>query len=507
MLRLACPPRPTRLAVALLVLCPSLAPLAAQVRIGADDVQLTEIMPPGDPFRDAVRPAVAYSPTSNHYLVAWIADDAGFGLLTQETEVFAQIFDGGDLTPISSVLRVSHVGPDMEPERGAFEVDCAWGENDDFLIVWSADDANYDAADNQAEVFSKRVSWAAGGGWSSALTRKLSDSGDGMPDPNRDAANPAVAWGSSLQEWLVVWSSDRKGAGLSAGEREIFGQRLDSTGSPVGAPTRLTHLGVLGDPQARAFSPALVYEPVSTRFFVVFHGDDVRLGWVHGHYEVFGAFVDSDLAVIDAWDQLSDTGSTLDDTFRARDAAVAIGSSHETILVAWEARVEGNGFHPLKRDIWVRALDTDGTPLTEQGWAGRMGDPTDPITGGWFPAVGWSEAGQQFLITWFGADTVPAAKGGGPDLDREVWGRSLRNPQGFGPRMAISDLGGEGPDPELFDAKAVALSSGPGPLLAVWQGDDDTGIQVDNEEEIFGELILGNWIFVDGFESGDTSAW
>ena len=484
----------------------------AQVSAGVDDIQLSDVMPPGDPTRDAQEPSVAYSKSLDLYLVAWISDDAAYGLEPNETELFAQLFDPTDLTPVSSVLQVTQVGPSMDATRGVFRADSAAGPNDDFLLVWSADDANWGSIGNQAEVYSQRVSWDSGAGWSTTITRKLSDAA-GMPiDTVRDATAPAVAWGGTLEEWLVVWRSDRKPAGLSLGEREIFGQRLDNTGSTVGSVVRLTHLGVLGDPQADADHPDLVYEPNGGRFYVVFHGDDVGIDWVDQHNEVFGMFVDADLAVIDPPDQLSAAGPTLDSGYDATEARVAVGPEASTLFVVWEATVDIAGFSSDKVDIWGRGLDLDGDPIGSQTWVGRMGDASDPDTIGVRPDVGWIAEGQQFLVTWIGNDVVPipleASGGPGTDVDYEIWGRSVNNPQGLGPRIQISDMGGDSGSPILYDALGVAIGIAPDrQALVAWQGDDDEGGQVDGEDEIFGELVLGNWIFVDGFESGDISAW
>ena len=55
----------------------------------------------------------------------------------------------------------------------------------------------------------------------------------------------------------------------------------------------------------------------------------------------------------------------------------------------------------------------------------------------------------------------------------------------------------------------MAYGSDPDELLVVWTGDDDVDGLVDEESEIFGQRLTGDptLLFLDGFESGGTSAW
>jgi hypothetical protein len=48
-----------------------------------------------------------------------------------------------------------------------------------------------------------------------------------------------------------------------------------------------------------------------------------------------------------------------------------------------------------------------------------------------------------------------------------------------------------------------------GELLAAWSGDDNVGGLVQGEKEIFIQRVYmsATDVFVDGFETGDTSAW
>jgi hypothetical protein len=53
----------------------------------------------------------------------------------------------------------------------------------------------------------------------------------------------------------------------------------------------------------------------------------------------------------------------------------------------------------------------------------------------------------------------------------------------------------------------VAANSWNGQFLVAWHGDDNVGSLVLGEHEIFIQRMDGMAVFVDPFESGDTTGW
>ncbi len=67
-------------------------------------------------------------------------------------------------------------------------------------------------------------------------------------DPDYDASYPAVAYNSTHNQYLVVWSGEDETPPLVEGEEEIFGQRLYADGGQVGPNDfRLSDMGPDGD--------------------------------------------------------------------------------------------------------------------------------------------------------------------------------------------------------------------------------------------------------------------
>src|SRR5262249_55416613 len=148
----------------------------------------------------------------------------------------------------------------------------------EYLVVWYGDDNTGALVNDEFEIFGQRVNAATGAAIGGEI--RISDMG---PDGNIGfgAFDPAVACNPNNNEDLVVW--------LVAGEREIFGQRLNAaTGDEVGNDFRISHMGTDGDPNFAASAPAVAYNPTNNEYLVVWEGDDDTPPLVNDEVEIFG---------------------------------------------------------------------------------------------------------------------------------------------------------------------------------------------------------------------------
>ena len=126
-------------------------------------------------------------------------------------------------------------------------------------MVWEGDDNTGTLVDDDFEVFGQRLN-AATGAEVGANDFRLSEMG-----PNGDAAfgafNPAIAYNSLTNEYLVAWEADDNTPPLVDEEFEIFGQRIDAaTGAEIGDNDfRLSDMGPDGSVDFEAFDAALAY--------------------------------------------------------------------------------------------------------------------------------------------------------------------------------------------------------------------------------------------------------
>jgi hypothetical protein len=387
--------------------------------VGAD-FRISDMGPDGNADYHAFSAAVAYNQAVNEFLVVWSGDDGTAPLVDGEFEIFGQRLDGATGAEIGTDFRISDMGPEGDPAYDAHEPAVAYSPSSrQYLVVWYADDT---LVDNEFEVFGQRLDGATGTPVGSNDFR-ISDMGpDG--DTSYSPFGPDVAFGSTANQFLVVWVSDDDTAPLVDNELEVFGQLINAVdGSEVGADFRISDMGPDGDPGYDAFRPTLAYNPIGNEFLVVWAGDDNAAPLVDDEYEVFGQ------------------------------------------------RLEGS----------------TGTPVGSNDFRlSDMGPDGDAAYSALRPTVAYSPLGNEFLVVWYGDDgTAPLVDGEfeifGQRVDAVFGGERGQND------MRLSDMGPDG-DPDydaLFPG--VAYGTAGNEYLVVWEGDDDIAPLVEGEHETFGQ--------------------
>jgi len=417
---------------------------ATGAELGANDFRISDMGGTGDPDYDAEDPAVAYNSTNNEYLVVWHGNDNVGGLIWGEYEIFGQRLEAATGAELgANDFRISDMGGTGDPLYTGWHPGVVYnGTLNEYLIVWEGEDNAGGLVSGEWEVYVQRLD-AATGAQLGYNDLRVSDAGpDG--DTSYSAANPAVAYNSADDRYLVVWYGDDNVGALIEGEYEIFAELIDAaTMWPLaGNDFRISDMGGTGDPDYGAQSPAVTYNSTDNEFLVVWFGDDNVGGLFNEEFEIFGQRLDAETgSTVGANDfRISDMGGTGEWDFHAYNPAVACNGTDNEYLVVWLSDDNTGGLVEWEYEIFGQRLD--------------------------------------------------AATGA------ELGANDFR----------ISDMGGTG-DPD-YDAHspAVTYNSADNEFLVVWYGDDNTGGLVDEEHEIFGKR-LGILPFEDGFESGDTSAW
>jgi len=165
---------------------------------------------------------------------------------------------------------------------------------------------------------------------------RLSDMGpDG--DSLYDANDPAVAYNSNNNEYLVVWRGDDDSGALVNGEQEIFGQRIDAaTGNEIGSDFQLSDMGTDGLTNYFARSPSVTYNATNNEYFVVWSGTDNNTGMVVGEYEIFGQRIDADTGAELGGDiRLTNMGPMGDSNYDAFSPALTYNIRNNEYFVVW----------------------------------------------------------------------------------------------------------------------------------------------------------------------------
>jgi cytoskeletal protein CcmA (bactofilin family) len=467
-------------------------PVTIDPEIGANDFRISDMGPDGSTSFGAGDAAVAYNSTNNEYLVVWKGTDDTAPLVGGESEIFGQRLNAATGAEVgANDFRISDMGPDGNGSFDAASPKVAYNStNNEYLVVWVGDDNAAPLVDNEDEIFGQRLN-AATGAEVGANDFRISDMG---PDGNAafDTFNPAVAYNSTNNEYLVVWRGEDDTAPLVDNEDEIFGQRLNAaTGAEVGANDfRLSDMGPDGNIAFGALNLAVAYNSTNNEYLVVWDGEDDTAPLVLGEFEIFGQRLNAATgAEVGANDfRLSDMGPDGNTAFEARVPAVAYNSSNNEYLVVWRGDDDTAPLVNNEYEIFGQRLNAaTGAEVGANDFRlSDMGPDGNTAFNATFPAVAYNSANNEYLVVWYGDDdTAPLVDG-----ELENFGQRLNAATGAevgANDFRLSDMGPDGNS--SFDAfnSAVAYNSANNECLVVWSGDDDTAPLVDDEFEIFGQ--------------------
>jgi len=449
----------------------------------------------GDPDFDAFDPDVAYNPIANEYLVVWEGtNDICGGVGSPDREIFAQRVDAATGSPIDSPISVSQMDPpDCSPPHRALDPAVAYNATEDeYLIVFEGDqDELGGVVSGEFEIWGQRVSGDLGDPVGMDDFR-ISDMG-GTGDQDFDARDPAVVWNATENEYMVVWSGEDNIGGLIDGETEIFGQRLDETGTEQGANDfRISDVGGTGDAIYGAIEPDVAWNANENEYLVVWWGDDNVGGIVDNETEVFGQRLDGTGAEQGVNDfPISFVGGAADIGILTRLPDVAHNPTANEYLVVWQEVIEICSPQLDEEDFARRIDGTNGAQLGSQISVSQMSPSgCEPAYAAGGPAAVYNAIADEYLIVWTGDQEVP---GGVVNDEFEIWGQRLTGDEGDpvgDDDFRISDMGGTGDTSFSASFSALAWSDATGENLAVWAGTDNVGGLVQGEFEIFGEYAL-----------------
>ncbi|MBN1868498.1 choice-of-anchor J domain-containing protein [Candidatus Sumerlaeota bacterium] len=271
-------------------------PLGPNGNAIASRQKLSAMGPDGDPAYGAYQPDVVYDSTENRYLVVWYGADDAAPLVAEEFEIFGKLV-GPMGTDVTGMSRLSDMGPDGDPGYSAFNPCAAYNPaNRQFLVAWHGDDNTGALADDEFEIFGQRL--LANGSEAGSDFRISTTGADGLTTPS--ALNPAVAYSSIQNRYVVVWQADDPLAGLADGEFEIFGRRIGNTGTLLGSQQRISQANGTGDPLYDAMNPCVAYNNRQNEYLVGWDGNvasGYRLGTAPEDF--------ADITALDGWSQIN----------------------------------------------------------------------------------------------------------------------------------------------------------------------------------------------------------
>ena len=440
-------------------------PLGAEV---GSDFRLSGMGPDLDPNYDAVTPAVAYNSNNNQFLVVWSGDDATDG----EFEIWGQRVNAATGAQIGADFQISYMGTAGDIAIDANDPAVAYNSaTNEYLVVWSGD--RY--IDGDFEIWAHRVNGATGVLVGSVV--RVSVMGPGT-DTGYDAESPAVVYNSVDNEYLVVWSGSHNEGGLISGEYEIWGRRLTASAEWAGDQFRISDMGGTGNSNYDARTPAVAYNSTDNQYLVVWSGDDNSGSLVSEEFEIFGQRLSSAGGGLGTNDFrisiVGDDGDALRDAFNP---GVAYNSRSNEFLVVFECDPQINDAF----DIGAQRISASGGLIGLNFFVSGEGEGPNTGYDATNPAVVYDRDRHEYLVVWQD-DELGAG-------EFEIWGKRLNaaNVNGIGREARLSDMGLDGN--AAYDAQypAVAYSGAPNYVfLVVWSGDDVT----DGEFEIWSQRVV-----------------
>lgn len=263
---------------------------------------------------------------------------------------------------------------------------------------------------------------------------------------NVDNLEPAVAYNSNHDEYLVVWYNDQGG-----GMWDIYARRVAGDGTLLSNFTIATNAG------KKNWQPDVAYNPVQDEYLIVYTYEVSVTD-----YDVWGRLVKWNGA--DLGDPRYAEFSINNESGIQRNPAVAYSSHNNEYLVVYD-----NWWSSSLHDVDARRVDKDGIPL---GGASGVNIATGVGELRHWPDVAYNEARNEYLI---------------------VYGYGPSNNGGIRGKVASANLGTLGSEIHIcedfhYDQDFPAVAAGPDEYLVVWEdGDWST-----NNYDIFARRVNGD---------------
>ncbi|MEM8616620.1 MAG: FG-GAP-like repeat-containing protein, partial [Pseudomonadota bacterium] len=427
------------------------------VETGSDDFQISfSGGANGNPLLGIRFPDVVYNSTADEYLVVWSGEQTADG----DDDVLAQRINASDGSSIGSVITIATPGGANSPNFDGERVRVAYNDTDDeYMIVWQSDQN----ADNQFEIYARRMD--ADGTFLGAEFQ-ISDGRNGTT--NSSAREADIVWNATENEYLIVWQDDYQ----STSGAEIYGRRVDSDGTLLGSQTQISAQGTATDTLS-AISTRVVWNATNNEYLVAWEGEATE-----GEVELYAQIISSAGALSGSNLRLTNEGTDGDATIDIVSLSVAWNSQTNQYFFA----LRGDGDTAGVNDLYGLLVNDDGTVVngSRTNFTNLSGNLDVSLID-----VVYDSVNNQFLASFVSDQRL--------DGKNEIFIQQISaTGQAAGANgVRISSQGG---DNTSFDTShpALAFDASRGQFIVVWRGEDNTNGLVDSEQELFGQLLVGN---------------
>jgi hypothetical protein len=187
-------------------------------------------------------------------------------------------------------------------------------------------------------------------------------------DATPSEVQPAVAYNSARQEYLVVWQAESPGP-----VKEVWGQRVSGNGTLLGSAFRIS-------PANGGYNPDVAYNGTINEYMVVYETGGNILGQ---RVSNTGGLTGSEIKIAAAY---------VHGAYHYHNPAVAYASTANRYLVAYQYNWDLDG----STNIRARAYLSDGSPEDYEFEVGTHSDTTLPD----LPDLAYNRSRDEFLVVW-----------------------------------------------------------------------------------------------------------
>jgi len=471
---------------------------------------------------NAYNPDVAYNPTNNEYMVVWQGAESS---TVVEYEIYAQRLSNTAVELGSSDFVISDMGPAANADYDASYAAITYNAtNNEYLVVWQSDDNTAPAIDKENEIWGQRLSnTGAQLGTNDFRISSMGDDGELIASErdNYTGSVPAVAWDVTTNLYMVVWKGEDDTEALLDGEGEIFAQIITNVGALTGSELRISDMGPARDIAYDANNPVVSINSAGQCLIAWQSDNDIgtlvdneneiwgqRFTMATGNHAPEGIVLDpdnvddgvttptkvSDILAIDmdlnntwTYTLVAGAGDTDNGSFTISGSDLLANTTFDFASQAiYFIRIRVNdGFSTYDEQLTV-TVNPPVTTLVGSNFAvSDAGPASDQAYDAAYPDVAFNSTADEFLVVWHADDNLSGKN--------EIYGQRIRASDGaeLGADFLI---GSQQTGNTLFYASdpAVAYNSTNNQFLVVWNSDDLNGGMVDNENEIFGQIVNGN---------------
>ncbi len=238
------------------------------------DFRISDMGTDGDITLAATDPQVAYGNAGDNYVVVWRGEED----VDSETEIWGQVLtaDGSD---VGDDFRISTTADDGDTEYDALMPGICYNSHDDqYLVIWAADDNSGTLVDEEFEIFGKLFDADGAAADDQFRITNFGSDGSGI-----FTLRPVVACNNIDNQFLVAFEGNLD----VLKPNEIQVQRLDNTGTAIGDAVQISSTNA-DDIQDEESVPAIAYNGTLNQYLVVWYGDETTEGLASAEYEIWG---------------------------------------------------------------------------------------------------------------------------------------------------------------------------------------------------------------------------